>query len=60
MIGVLATIKIKDSRESQFEEVATKLVNAVNNKEEDNIFYRLYKNPRMCMCLWKDIRIKKL
>ena len=43
MIGVLATIKIKDSKENKFEEIAKKLVNAVNNKEEDNIFYRLYK-----------------
>jgi quinol monooxygenase YgiN len=43
LIGVLATIKIKDSKESKFEEIAKKLVNAVNNKEEDNIFYRLYK-----------------
>jgi quinol monooxygenase YgiN len=43
LIGVLATIKIKNSKESKFEEIAKKLVNAVNNKEEDNIFYRLYK-----------------
>ena len=60
LIGVLATIKIKDSKESKFEEIARKLVNAVNNKEEDNMFIGYIKDPRMCMCLWKDIRIKKL
>ena len=43
MIGVIATIKVKDSKEVEFENIAVKLVNAVNVKEEDNLFYRLYK-----------------
>tara|TARA_B110000196_G_scaffold184579_1_gene158189 strand:+ start:405 stop:698 length:294 start_codon:yes stop_codon:yes gene_type:complete len=43
MIGVIATIKVKDSKEVEFENIAVKLVNAVNVEEEDNLFYRLYK-----------------
>ena len=43
MIGVIATIKVKDSKEVEFEDIAVKLVNAVNVEEEDNLFYRLYK-----------------
>ena len=43
MIGVIATISVKEGKEKQFQEVIKKLVNAVNLYEEDNLFYRLYK-----------------
>ena len=43
MIGAIATIAVIKGKEAEFEEIATKLVNAVNLKEEDNLFYRLYK-----------------
>lgn len=43
MIGVIATVKIKINKENEFEEIAKKLVNDVNNIEKDNLFYRLYK-----------------
>tara|TARA_B100000686_G_C15900666_1_gene530092 strand:+ start:188 stop:478 length:291 start_codon:yes stop_codon:yes gene_type:complete len=43
MIGVIANIKIKDNKEEDFEKVATLLVDAVNAKEKENIYYRLYK-----------------
>ena len=43
MIGAIANIKVIKGKEKQFEEIATKLVNAVNSEEEDNLFYRLYK-----------------
>ena len=43
MIGVVATILVVEGKEIEFEEIALKLVEAVNLEEEDNLFYRLYK-----------------
>jgi len=43
MIGVVATILVVEGKEIEFEEIAIKLVEAVNLEEEDNLFYRLYK-----------------
>ena len=43
MIGVIAVILIKNGKEKEFEEIAKKLVSAVNLEEKDNLFYRLYK-----------------
>ncbi len=43
MIGVIATISVLNGKENEFEEVAKKLVSAVNLEEKDNLFYRLYK-----------------
>ena len=43
MIGVIANIKIKNRFNKEFEEIAKNLVKAVNAKEKENIFYRLYK-----------------
>ncbi len=47
MIGVIANLRIKPGKEKQFEEVAKKLVDAVNSEEENNIFYRLYKKSEL-------------
>ena len=46
MIGVIANIKIKDNTEEDFEKVASLLVEAVNQNENENIFYRLYKKSK--------------
>ena len=43
MIGAVATISVLEGKEKEFEEIAIKLVEAVNLEEEDNLFYRLYK-----------------
>ena len=43
MIGVMATITVKEEKEKEFQEIMKKLVIAVNLNEEDNLFYRLYK-----------------
>ena len=43
MIGAVATISVVEGKEIEFEEIAIKLVEAVNLEEEDNLFYRLYK-----------------
>ena len=43
MIGVMATITVKEEKEKEFQEIMKKLVTAVNLNEEDNLFYRLYK-----------------
>ena len=43
MIGVMATIKVKEEKEKEFQKIMKKLVIAVNLNEEDNLFYRLYK-----------------
>lgn len=43
MIGIIATISVKEEKEKEFQEIMKKLVIAVNLNEEDNLFYRLYK-----------------
>ena len=43
MIGVVATIKIQNGKERDFEKIAKMLVAEVNLKEEENLYYRLYK-----------------
>ena len=43
MIGVVAEISVINGKEKEFEEIAKKLVSAVNSEEKDNLFYRLYK-----------------
>ena len=46
MIGVIATIKIQDGKEREFEKVAKMLVSEVNMKEEENLYYKLYKKAK--------------
>ena len=43
MIGIVATLKIKEGSGSDFEEVATELVEKVNANEEGVVYYDLYK-----------------
>lgn len=43
MIGVVATIKVREGQNKAFEETARKLVAAVNANEPGNSFYRLYR-----------------
>jgi quinol monooxygenase YgiN len=43
MIGVVATIKVKDGTGADFEAVANRLVAAVNANEEGCLFYRLFR-----------------
>ena len=44
MIGVIATLKIKEGSGKDFEEVATKLVEKLNANEEGVLYYDLYKD----------------
>ena len=44
MIGVIATLKIKEGSGKDFEEVATRLVEKVNANEEGVLYYDLYKD----------------
>jgi|TARA_B110000914_G_scaffold217191_1_gene223025 quinol monooxygenase YgiN len=44
MIGVIATLKIKEGSGKDFEAVATKLVEKVNANEEGVLYYDLYKD----------------
>ena len=44
MIGVIATLKIKEGSGKDFEEVAKKLVEKVNTNEEGVLYYDLYKD----------------
>ena len=43
MIGVVATLKIKEGKGTEFETVANQLVEKVNANEEGGIYYDLYK-----------------
>ncbi len=43
MIGIIATIKVRDGQNEAFEKAAKKLVVAVNELEPGNLFYQLYK-----------------
>ena len=43
MIGIVATLKIKEGSGSDFEAVATELVEKVNENEEGVVYYDLYK-----------------
>ena len=43
MIGIVATLKIKEGSGSEFEAVATELVEKVNANEEGVVYYDLYK-----------------
>ena len=43
MIGVIATLKIKEGSGKDFEKIASKLVEQVNANEEGVIYYDLYK-----------------
>ena len=43
MIGIVATLKIKEGSGSDFEAVATELVEKVNANEEGVVYYDLYK-----------------
>ena len=42
MLGVVATIKIKDGKGAEFEKVATELVKKVNENEKGCLLYQLY------------------
>ena len=44
MIGVIATLKIKEGSGKDFEEVARQLVEKVNTNEEGVLYYDLYKD----------------
>jgi len=44
VIGVIATLKIKEGSGKDFEEVARKLVEKVNTNEEGVLYYDLYKD----------------
>ena len=43
MIGIVATLKIKEGSGSEFEAVASQLVAKVNANEEGVVYYDLYK-----------------
>jgi len=43
MIGILATIKIKEGTNADFEAIAKQLVEKVNAEEEGALYYDLYK-----------------
>ncbi len=43
MVGILATLKIKEGAGAAFEAVANQLVEKVNSNEEGVIYYDLYK-----------------
>ena len=43
MIGIVATLKIKEGSGSEFEAVASQLVEKVNANEEGVVYYDLYK-----------------
>ena len=43
MIGIVATLKIKEGSGSDFEAVVTELVEKVNANEEGVVYYDLYK-----------------
>ncbi len=43
MIGVIATINIKEGKGSDFEAIANQLVEKVNTNEEGVVYYDLYK-----------------
>jgi len=45
MIGIVAKIRVKDGMGPQFEEVAKRLVAAVNANEPDCLLYALHKSP---------------
>ena len=42
MIGVVATIKVKEGQGAEFEKVATELVKQVNANEKGCLLYQLY------------------
>jgi quinol monooxygenase YgiN len=42
MIGVVATIKVKEGQGAEFEKVATELVRKVNENEKGCLLYQLY------------------
>ena len=43
MLGITATLKIKEGMAKEFEEAAIKLVIAVNENEPDCLLYQLYR-----------------
>ncbi len=43
MIGIVATLKVKDGAQADFEAVAKQLVAAVNANEPDCLYYALYR-----------------
>ena len=43
MIGIVATLKIKEGSGSDFEAIATQLVEKVNANEDGVVYYDLYK-----------------
>jgi quinol monooxygenase YgiN len=44
MLGVVATIKVKDGQGAEFEKVATELVKKVNENEKGCLLYQLYRS----------------
>src|SRR5579871_4794573 len=58
MIGVVATIKVKDGQGDEFVKVASELVQKVNANEKGCLLYALYKSdePNTCVFLerYKD------
>ena len=47
MVCVLATLKVKEDKTSQFEEIFKNLSEEVRSKEPGNIFYQLAKTEKM-------------
>jgi quinol monooxygenase YgiN len=43
MIGIVATLKIQEGKNSEFESIANQLVEKVNANEEGVVYYDLYK-----------------
>ena len=43
-IGVIATLKIREGKEQEFEQVFGELVTAVREKEEGNLVYALHRS----------------
>jgi quinol monooxygenase YgiN len=58
MLGVVATIKVKDGQGAEFEKVATELVKKVNENEKGCLLYQLYQgeepNTYVFMERYKD------
>ena len=59
MIGVQATITIKEGANSDFEKVAKDLVEKVNSNEEGVIYYDLYKKDEITYVFFEKYKDKE-
>ena len=60
MIGIVATLKIKEGSGADFEAVASQLVEKVNTNEDGVVYYDLYKQDETTYVSWRAIKIKLL